>query len=73
MMLMFNIYSYILSINHQLTIKLFQHACDHKRWKSASQERMEVLSPAHVPINRTKSMMTRTRSKLVLMYNETKI
>jgi len=52
---------------------LYQHACDHKRWKSASQERMEVLSPDAKPINRTKSMMTRTRSKLVLMYNETKI
>jgi len=50
---------------------LYQHACDHKRWKSASQQKMEVLSPDTKPI-RTKSMC-RTRSKLVLLYNETKI
>jgi len=51
---------------------LYQHACDHKRWKSASQEKMEVLSPDTKPVVRTKSMC-RTRSKLVLLYNETKI
>ncbi|XP_023347091.1 rhotekin-2 [Eurytemora carolleeae] len=50
---------------------LYQHACDHKRWKLASQQKMEVLSPDTKPI-RTKSMC-RTRSKLVLLYNETKI
>lgn len=51
---------------------LYQHACDHKRWKLASQQKMEVLSPDTVPVQRSKSMY-RTRSKLVLLYNETKI
>jgi len=51
---------------------LYQHACDHKRWKAASQKKMEVLSPDTKPVQRSKSIC-RTRSKLVLLYNETKI
>jgi hypothetical protein len=54
------------------TVALFlQHACDHKRWKVASQQKMEILSPDTKP--NTARAIGRTRSKLVLLYNETKI
>jgi len=50
---------------------LYQHACDQKRWKMAAQDKMEVLSPDAGPS--VARSMGRTRSKLVLLYNETKI
>jgi len=50
---------------------LYQHACDQKRWRQAATHKMEVLSPDTGPaIARS---IGRTRSKLVLLYNETKI
>lgn len=50
---------------------LYQHACDQRRWRQAAQHKMEVLSPDMKPgLARS---VGRTRSKLVLMYNETKI
>jgi hypothetical protein len=50
---------------------LYQHACDQRRWKQSARERMEVLSPD----TRAGGARTvgRTRSKLLLHYNETKI
>ena len=50
---------------------LYQHACDQRRWKQAAQHKMEVLSPDMKPS--LARSVGRTRSKLVLMYNETKI
>ena len=50
---------------------LYQHACDQKRWKMAATHKMEVLSPDAGPS--VARNMGRTRSKLVLLYNETKI
>jgi len=50
---------------------LYQHACDQKRWRQAAQHKMEVLSPDMRPS--LARSVGRTRSKLVLMYNETKI
>ena len=50
---------------------LYQHACDQKRWKMAAKDKMEVLSPDAGPA--VARAMGRTRSKLVLLYNETKI
>lgn len=50
---------------------LYQHACDQRRWRQAATEKMEVFSPDTRPANpRT---VGRTRSKLLLHYNETKI
>ena len=50
---------------------LYQHACDQKRWRQAAVDRMEVLSPDTKPgLGRS---VGRTRSKLLLHYNETKI
>jgi len=50
---------------------LYQHACDQRRWRQAAKDKMEVLSPDTRPgLARS---VGRTRSKLVLMYNETKI
>jgi len=50
---------------------LYQHACDQRRWRQAAMHKMEVLSPD------TKAgharCVGRTRSKLLLHYNETKI
>jgi len=50
---------------------LYQHACDQKRWKMAALNKMEVLSPDSGPA--VSRAIGRTRSKLVLLYNETKI
>jgi len=50
---------------------LYQHACDMKRWKMAARDKMEILSPDSGPA--VARSMGRTRSKLVLLYNETKI
>ena len=50
---------------------LYQHAYDQKRWKMAAQNKMKVLSPDSGP-SMARSF-GRTRSKLVLLYNETKI
>ena len=50
---------------------LYQHACDQKRWKMAAQNKMEILSPDSGPA--MARSFGRTRSKLVLLYNETKI
>ena len=50
---------------------LYQHACDQKRRKMAATHKMEVLSPDAGPS--VARNMGRTRSKLVLLYNETKI
>ena len=50
---------------------LYQHACDQKRGKMAAKDKMEVLSPDAGPA--VARAMGRTRSKLVLLYNETKI
>lgn len=50
---------------------LYQHACDQKRWKMAAVNKMEVLSPDSGPA--VSRAIGRTRSKLVLLYNETKI
>eukprot|EP00092_Neocalanus_flemingeri_P084481 GFUD01106138.1.p1 GENE.GFUD01106138.1~~GFUD01106138.1.p1 ORF type:complete len:462 (+),score=154.09 GFUD01106138.1:110-1495(+) len=50
---------------------LYQHACDQRRWRQAAVHKMEVLSPDTRPsLARSQG---KTRSKLVLMYNETKI
>jgi len=50
---------------------LYQHACDQRRWRQAAKHKMEVLSPDIRPsLARSTG---RTRSKLVLLYNETKI
>ena len=50
---------------------LYQHACDQKRWRQAAVDKMEVLSPDTKPgLGRS---VGRTRSKLLLHYNETKI
>lgn len=51
---------------------LYQHACDHRRWRQAAQTKMEILSPDCKPISASRSI-NRTRSKLFLLYNETKI
>lgn len=51
---------------------LYQHACDHRRWRQAAQTKMEILSPDTKPITQSRSI-NRTRSKLFLLYNETKI
>jgi len=50
---------------------LYQHACDQKRWRQAALDKMEVLSPdTKTGAGRS---VGRTRSKLLLHYNETKI
>jgi len=58
-------------VKAQWLATLYQHACDHRRWRQAAQERMEVLSPDTRP-GQVRSV-GRTRSKLLLHYNETKI
>jgi len=56
---------------HKWLVHLIQHAADHRRWKGAATTRMEVLSPRDEEMTRTLSRpMKRTRSKLVMMYNE---
>ena len=65
---------------------LYQHACDQKRWKEAALDKMEVKFNSHGKICQwifqvlspdTKTgagrSVGRTRSKLLLHYNETKI
>ena len=56
----------VMWLNH-----LYQHACDQKRWKLAATNKMEILSPDSGPA--VARSLGRTRSKLVLLYNETKI
>lgn len=52
-------------------IHLIQHAADHRRWKQAATEKMEVLEPKHVAREATlRKPYKRTRSKLVLLYND---
>lgn len=56
---------------HKWLVHLIQHAADHRRWKGAATTRMEVLSPRNE--ERTMALsrpMKRTRSNLVMMYNE---
>ena len=47
---------------------LSQHAADHRRWKQAATKKMEVLDPDDLNGHVTKTF-NRTRSKLVLLYN----
>lgn len=51
---------------------LYQHACDQRRWRQAARDRMEVLSP-DTRVASAARLGGRTRSKLLLHYNETKI
>ena len=51
-------------------VHLVQHANDHRRWKHAATERMEVLSPKNVARDPTMRTMTRTRSKLMRLYDQ---
>ena len=56
---------------HKWLVHLIQHAADHRRWKGAATTRMEVLSPRNE--ERTMALsrpLKRTRSNLVMMYNE---
>ena len=56
---------------HKWLVHLLQHAADHRRWKGAATTRMEVLSPRNEERTMTLSRpMKRTRSNLVMMYNE---
>lgn len=54
---------------HVWLIHLIQHAADHRRWKQVAEEKMEVFSPKAEEI--VKRSVKRTKSKLVLLYNET--
>jgi hypothetical protein len=57
---------------HNWLVHLIQHAADHRRWKEAASTRMEVLSPKNM-LEGAPTMgrpLKRTRSKLVMLYNE---
>lgn len=53
---------------HNWLIHLIQHAQDHRRWKQAAEQRMLVYSPQNVTVQRRP--FKRTRSKLVMLYND---
>ena len=56
-------------VTHNWLVHLLQHAQDHRRWKQVAESRMDVYSPkANMSEGRP---FKRTRSKLVLLYNET--
>lgn len=57
---------------------LLQHAADHRRWKTASTQKLTLGSRSEVDLNpkaskkpRYTKSFKRTRSKLVMLYNET--
>jgi hypothetical protein len=53
---------------HLWLVHLLQHAGDHRRWKTAAVERMQILSPQHD--QDASKRMRRTRSKLMLLYDQ---
>ena len=53
---------------HNWLVHLIQHAADHRSWKQAASRRMRVLSPQAVQTE--KRTFKRTRSKLVMLYND---
>ncbi len=55
---------------HRWLVLLLQHASDHRRWKQVAESRMDVYSP-RTEDNGEGRAMKRTRSKLVLLYNQT--
>lgn len=58
---------------------LLQHAADHRRWKTASTQKLTLGSRSEVDLSSNKASkkprytksFKRTRSKLVMLYNET--
>ncbi len=61
-------------------MSLLQHAADHRRWKGAASKKMKLGSIRDLEVSTNPSKKSkytksfkRTRSKLVMLYNETGI